>query len=189
MANRDRADVQSGLDDLLGSVIKSDQRTAGRARTAPDIGVEEKPSPLDYDSMTSHTVITDTGVTAARNYDNKTNKQADNDADTPTLSCDSDALTAIAPKRRGPKSITPGHSQIEKRREEAATMAEATTMTVTLRIPAALNEWLDEYVHRSWPTKVKKQELVIEALQLLFVRRGRPGEDILETELLPEKRK
>ena len=60
-------------------------------------------------------------------------------------------------------------------------------MTVTLRIPHALNEWLDEYVHRSWPQRVRKQELVTEALKLLYARRGRAGEDILSTPLLGEE--
>jgi hypothetical protein len=65
-------------------------------------------------------------------------------------------------------------------------MAESGTTTVTLRIPRELNDWLDEYVHRAWPEKVRKQALVIEGLQMLFARRGRPGEPILETGLLPE---
>jgi hypothetical protein len=60
-------------------------------------------------------------------------------------------------------------------------------MTVTLRIPQAFNEWLDEYVHRSWPQKVRKQELVIEALRLLYARRGHAGEDIISTPLLGEE--
>jgi hypothetical protein len=63
-------------------------------------------------------------------------------------------------------------------------MAEGPTMTVTLRIPTEMNRWLDEYVHRAWPERIRKQELVIEALRLLFARRGRPGEPLLETDLL-----
>ena len=37
------------------------------------------------------------------------------------------------------------------------------------------------------PDKVKKQQLVTEALMLLYARRGKPKEEILPTELLPEK--
>jgi hypothetical protein len=64
-------------------------------------------------------------------------------------------------------------------------LAESPTTTVTLRIPRALNDWLDEYVHRAWPERVRKQELVIEGLRLLFARRGRAGEPLVDTSLLP----
>jgi hypothetical protein len=57
---------------------------------------------------------------------------------------------------------------------------------VTLRVPRELNEWLDEYVHRSWPQRIRKQALVIEALRLLYARRGQWGEPVLLTELLEE---
>jgi hypothetical protein len=59
-------------------------------------------------------------------------------------------------------------------------------MTVTLRIPQDFNVWLDEYVHRAWPQRIRKQELVVEALRMLFARRGRPGEWIAPTDLLPD---
>lgn len=66
-------------------------------------------------------------------------------------------------------------------------MAESPTTTVTLRIPRELNDWLDEYIHRAWPEKVRKQDLVSEGLRLAFARRGRPGEPILPTTLLAEE--
>jgi hypothetical protein len=66
-------------------------------------------------------------------------------------------------------------------------MAGSPTTTVTLRIPRELNDWLDEYIHRAWPEKVRKQDLVSEGLRLAFARRGRPGEPILPTALLPEE--
>ena len=66
-------------------------------------------------------------------------------------------------------------------------MVQSATTTVTLRLPRELNDWLDEYVHRAWPERVRKQELVIEGLRMLLARRGRPGEPILPTELLPEE--
>jgi hypothetical protein len=49
-----------------------------------------------------------------------------------------------------------------------------------------MNDWLDTYVHGAWPEKVKKQELVVEGLRLLIARRGKPKEEIISTELLPE---
>ena len=76
---------------------------------------------------------------------------------------------------------------LARRLAEARRMAESATTTVTLRLPRELNDWLDEYVHRAWPERVRKQELVIEALRMLLARRGRPGEPILPTGLLPEE--
>jgi hypothetical protein len=69
---------------------------------------------------------------------------------------------------------------------EGRRLADTPTTTVTLRLPRGLNDWLDEYVHRAWPERVRKQELVAEALRMLLARRGRPGEPVLDTELLGE---
>jgi hypothetical protein len=63
-------------------------------------------------------------------------------------------------------------------------MASSATVTVTLRIPAAFNEWLDEYRHLSYPQRVGKQDLVVESLTLCFIRRGRPGEKILGADMV-----
>jgi hypothetical protein len=76
---------------------------------------------------------------------------------------------------------------LQGRVAEAERMAESPTTTVTLRIPRELNDWLDEYIHRAWPEKVRKQDLVSEGLRLAFARRGRAGEPILPTPLLPEE--
>jgi hypothetical protein len=111
-----------------------------------------------------------------------TSKQADRQADNPA--------NAGEPARPGKK---PGnHSTyalnlatlLDARIEEVERLACTPTITVTVRIPRALNEWLDAYVHGSWPERVLKQGLVIEALKLLYARRGRPGEPGRETELL-----
>jgi hypothetical protein len=76
---------------------------------------------------------------------------------------------------------------MEGRIAEALRMADSPTTTVTLRIPRELNDWLDEYIHRAWPEKVRKQDLVSEGLRIVFARRGRAGEPILPTPLLPEE--
>lgn len=72
------------------------------------------------------------------------------------------------------------------RAAEASRMSGSPTVTVTLRLPRELNDWLDEYAHRSWPERVRKQVLVAEALRLLFARRGRAGEPVVPCDLLPE---
>ena len=68
----------------------------------------------------------------------------------------------------------------------ARELAASPTVTVTLRIPARLNEWLDGYVHGAWPKKVRKQELVAEGLRLVVARRGGPGETCVSTDLIDE---
>lgn len=87
---------------------------------------------------------------------------------------------AVAPRT---KSLA---QQLVARRQSAASAAASRTMTVTLRLPQAMNDWLDEYVHQSWPNRIKKQELVIEGLQMLIARRGKAGEPVLPTDLLDD---
>lgn len=62
----------------------------------------------------------------------------------------------------------------------ARELSASATTTVTLRLPHRLNEWLDAYVHGAWPERVRKQELVVEALRLLIARRGGPGQTLLD---------
>ena len=77
------------------------------------------------------------------------------------------------------KSTSVATQLIAKRKTRARSLAESPTTTVTLRIPTALNEWLTEYQHLSYPNRVGKGELVVEGLILTYLRRGRPGEKIL----------
>jgi hypothetical protein len=76
---------------------------------------------------------------------------------------------------------------LAERVARARELASSPTVTVTLRIPVRLNEWLDGYVHGAWPAKVRKQELVTEGLRLLVARRGGPGEACVSTDLIDEK--
>ena len=85
-------------------------------------------------------------------------------------------------RRNGQRARTLG-ARIALARELAA----SPTVTVTLRIPVRLNEWLDGYVHGAWPERVKKQELVTEGLRLLVARRGGPGEPRVFTDLFDVK--
>lgn len=167
MANKDRVAVENGLSDILGNVIKRDRETAGRSDGQP----VTKPG----ESNTSVTVIDNTSDNTNVQSDNNTLTQNDKNTATPVI------------KRERKKAPTDERSLLEKRREEAKTLAETSTTTMTLRIPAGLNDWLDEYVHGSWPDRIKKQQLVTEALMLLYARRGKPKEEIVPTELLEDK--
>jgi hypothetical protein len=69
----------------------------------------------------------------------------------------------------------PSKTLLKERLADAELKAKSPTMTVTLRIPAELNSWLDEYRHLSYPQRIEKQSLVIEALKLLYMARGKPG--------------
>jgi hypothetical protein len=166
--------------DLLGSVIRSDRHRAGR--TVP---------PAEPDTMTGHTVI--------RQYDNETGTQSDHNTSSQASKQASPVPLRQADTTKGVRAVGTrsrsgsGNQEsatgdlLARRLAEAKRMAESATTTVTLRLPRELNDWLDEYVHRAWPERVRKQELVIEGLRMLFVRRGRPGEPILPTGLLPEE--
>ena len=86
-------------------------------------------------------------------------------------------------KRRSRTKASTRGSLLEERRTLARELSAGPTTTVTLRVPTGLNEWLDAYVHGAWPQKVRKQQLVTEALRMLIARRGGPGQEVFETEL------
>lgn len=201
MSRRDREAVSRGLGqlfaseggDLLESVIRSDRHRAGRAGSPPPGGGAAAEEPLpSYDTMTSPIVLSE--------YDNKTDPQTDNRASQQADRPASHTATVQAAKLpESPPGAAPKPTHTRKHRSvaeptdflaariaEGRRLAQTPTTTVTLRLPRGLNDWLDEYVHRSWPRRVRKQELVAEALRLLFARRGRPGEPVLDTNFLPE---
>jgi len=207
VANKDRDAVQTGLNDLLGSVIKNDQRSAGRqsreqelepAAEVPDFfyidkATTENVSP-NYDSNTDNNVSPQYDNMTSKQYDKQTNVVSNKRADEPQDEQGEKGSASFAqPSHADSKKKTPTRQTtsalLQARLEEVEAMSEDAKITVTLRIPAAFNEWLDEYVHRSWPVKVKKQDLVVEALQLLYARRGSAGEEVIPTELLDEKKR
>lgn len=185
--------------DLLGSVIRSDRQRTGRSpspfKDSPEPGppaAERSPEP--YDVMTGRKVIKEYDSNTIGQAGSKADKQTDNTASpvtSPIAVGEADKLPEAGdaeppkgePRRRAKREAS---ELLLRRVSEATRMAESPTTTVTLRLPHELNDWLDEYVHRAWPERVRKQELVIEALRILFARRGRPGEPVLETELIPE---
>jgi hypothetical protein len=91
-----------------------------------------------------------------------------------------------ATKRRSEKRDGQRSRILGERVALARELAASATVTVTLRVPTRLNEWLDSYVHGVWPEKVRKQELVAEALRLLVARRGGPRERCISTDLIDE---
>ena len=84
------------------------------------------------------------------------------------------------------KHLASHQGRLSERVAEAGELAVTPTITVTLRIPQGFNEWLDGYVHGSWPEKIRKQELVVEGLMLAYARRGHAGEGVIGTALLGE---
>jgi hypothetical protein len=160
MAKRDRDKIKAGMAEVLaaGGDLVS-QVVAGDRRRA---GRGTKTT--NYDNMTSNTVITETTKPPVRKG------------------------------RRGQPAATAGGSadigaaNLGARLQQAAEMAASPTITVTLRLPLELNHWLDTYVHGAWPERIRKQELVTEALRMLVARRGAPGETVLATELLPSEK-
>lgn len=163
----------------------------------------------EQDIMTSVNVINDYDNMTNR----QTDKQADNEADRQADKQTSKIVSMHTDKHTGKQAMLPKRSKLDEYRQqtettdvlkpqngqksftseltlirlrEARRLAKSPTMTVTLRLPKQLNDWLDEYVHRAWPEKVRKQELVIEALELLFTRRGRSGDPLLDYIVVPK---
>jgi hypothetical protein len=96
----------------------------------------------------------------------------------------------VRPKAKpGKKRVKDAPARLLQERSEAAEqMAASPAVTITLRIPAGFNEWLDAYRHLSYPQRIGKQELVIEGLTMAFLRRGRPGQAILTPDRVVRRR-
>ena len=215
--SKDRAAVKGGLDDLLGNVIRSDRLHAGRGNlTAPEPATETPNTAPSHepgtegiapqsalppvrtmsDSMTdTHYDIMTNGQQAGGNR--KTDEAAIV-ASPQAESVRTAAKPAMRPAQAPPRRKVVGTStkpsasygdRLSERVAEAGELASTPTMTVTLRIPQGFNEWLDGYVHGSWPEKIRKQELVVEGLMLAYARRGCAGEEVIGTALLGEDEK
>lgn len=188
MARKDREAVNRGLEevlggtDILGNVISRDReryrRSEPDAQTAP-----AAPETPEYDNNTSHTVIQQYDTPAIPQADTQEDKQTDSEAIRQTT------IQTDQPKRRRHTRAAGGtpDATLALRVSRATEISKGPTTTITLRVPAQMNEWLDEYVHKAWPTKVKKQDLVTEALRMLIARRGSAGEEPIPTRLLPEE--
>jgi hypothetical protein len=95
-------------------------------------------------------------------------------------------VQAGAAKHRSRRSDAARWKVLQKRLALADELARTPTTTVTLRLPTGLNRWLDGYVHGAWPAKIRKQELVVEAMRLLIACRGGAHEDVLAIGLVEE---
>ena len=176
MAKRDSEEAKKGMADIFSSsgvdlvsaVVAGDRERTGR---------EKKDEPQNYDNMTSNNAIKQSDIMTSHKPIKQTSKKASPTTQKPKA----------APAPETPEKEPDELPILAKRIEEARKMADSPTMTVTLRIPQQMNEWLDEYVHGAWREKIKKQDLVIEALCLVIARRGKPGEEIIATELMPNK--
>ena len=153
MAKKDRDAVNRGLEevlggtDILGDVISRDRERFGRTEGEADPLPQETPT-TQYDNNTSNRVIQQYDTQDILHTDRQTDKQTD---------------STVIPQQPAPKRpkylATGGEAEgmnLPERVERAALMTTGSTTTITLRIPAKMNEWLDEYVHRAWPRKVKK---------------------------------
>lgn len=179
--SRDRQDVENGLDDLLGNVLSQDRARGGRPDPVP---ADEPPTQPDTNALVS-----------GQNADEpEAQTPVESAADNGTPAPDGDVIESDMPARK-PILRLPDESDeltrrtrlLAERTERAKDAAQSLTATVTLRIPHEMNDYLDEYVHGAWSreNRIRKQQMVIEALQMLMARRGRAGEEILPTDLLP----
>ena len=184
-----RIAVNERMDDLLGNVISKDRQMSGRAAAEPEPGgdpeilnPDDSMTVTQYDNMTILQADKQTNVQTTGQPDKQASKQADKQTTGQTDKLPADARMK-ASKNDKPTQAKTLAEIIQDRTEEAAKMGETGTTTVTLRIPVELNEWLDEYTHAYYKEKVKKQDLVKEALTLLYLKRGRPGETVIDSDL------
>ena len=210
-AGRGNPTAQTGA---KGAVAEATEREANLASpemegsdTSPHTGLSPVPSPSSETvSETSLPSRSAAGITTDTHSDIMTNGQpAEGDQSQKTQG----AAKVARPKTEGagnapkttarpaqarrskPAAKSSGSSashedRLLERVEEAGELAATPTITVTLRIPQGFNEWLDGYVHGSWPEKIRKQELVVEGLMLAYARRGHAGEEVIGTALLGE---
>lgn len=197
-------EIISGPDtnsDVLGSVLASDRKRAGRGQqepaatsTAPSPATppapplvpnaEAQPVQQEESVLTSQPASQLTSIQSSRQDDAGTDRV--DEAEVRVLDPElAPTLPRAKPSTR--KSAATVSDPVRERVRDATRRAKSTTVTVSLRMPQELNVWLDAYVHESWPQRVKKQDLIIEALRMLIARRGKAGESIVSTELLPEE--
>ncbi|MBY0514110.1 MAG: hypothetical protein K2P78_09395 [Gemmataceae bacterium] len=164
---------------MLDKVIGTDRVRGGRGAAGGSGPKPLRDKEQVADRPTDPAAVTQAGTPAAGQSGNGTVRSADRQ---------SDLSYGRGAGRRRPGDGRAGAEEplLRSRRAEAERLRNSPTTTVTLRVPRAFNEWLDEYVHRSWPERVLKQDLVAEALRLLFARRGRAGEPVLPTNLLAD---
>lgn len=196
MSKRDRKAVAAGLSevfgpaDLLGNVIANDRKRGGRANVA-DAGPsdpllnDEEQKPLS-DEPISRTASHTASELATSQTSELANQQAGKLAEAGIPPAVNGGPLSGRREQRKRRPETDRLGMLAGRIAEARHMARTPTVSVGVRLPKQLNDWLDEYVHGAWPQRIRKQELVTEALQLLFAMRGRPGEEVLDTELLPK---
>src|SRR4051812_11137073 len=99
--------------------------------------------------MTGPIVLTEAGNKTIGHYDNNTITQQDGGMEkkaAPPPSSRKRALKQAPPPSHEPAARVDERPLLERRIEEALALADSATTTVTLRIPHALNDWLDEYV-------------------------------------------
>lgn len=166
-----------GTSDLLGRVVARDRTQSGRGHE----------SEKDADATASPTEVPASSPEDYKLTSKLVSPQAYNEV--PTAEPQEGIEGPKTPSRSRSSTRKPAapSNALAERQAAAAKMATSTTVTVSFRMPQEFNQWLDAYVHESWPEKVKKQDLIIEAIRMLIARRGKAGEEILATELLPEK--
>jgi len=88
-----------------------------------------------------------------------------------------DVQKAAKPRVRQVAKLTEREDALQYARELLATVAQP----ITLRMPEGLNDYLDETAHEHRKARVKKQDLVSAAVQLLVIelRSGRDISDLL----------
>jgi len=137
---------------VLARIISRDQQESGRgqAQPAPDVrtNIQEEVRPTAEKDTRAYAHITS-------NLENRT------DGTSEAFSSDSHT--------EGPATRTTSATARAQLRKDIEAKAKTSLVPITLRLPTALNDWLDIYAFAHRKEGIRKQDLIAEALTLLAI--------------------
>ncbi|WP_395088823.1 hypothetical protein [Armatimonas sp.] len=142
--------------DTMSRILQRDRENAGRP--APASALPAQPEEKDITSnITAHM---------------RSNEEISADAN-PRRHAAAKA-TSNNPRQKAPveksASEEPGSPSRQAHLEaEAMKLSASRMIPITLRIPEELNDWLRDYSHRKHKQGIKKQDLIAQAVRLLYV--------------------
>ena len=158
--------------DMLSRIVARDRTASGRA---PQLaGMPAPPSPTALPESLEEKEGSDGNITSNITAHTRSHTENSAEANTETFA-DSRIAThtdAKAVRRKQAQSDAKQESREESKAaaaQRAHQLGQSRPIPITLRLPEALNDWLDEYAHSHRKQGIKKQDLIARAVQLLVV--------------------
>jgi hypothetical protein len=147
---------------ILSNVLQRDRQNSGRE--APPMAThDEEPISQEAAPLIDLSANQQVSEPASKSVSQLTSKLDEDDAHdskavskTPGLPADQQASKPVSLSKR-------------EIRQAAEALAESRLVTVSLKLPEGLNDWLDQYAFARRKQKVLKQDLVAKAIHLLYV--------------------